>query len=478
VGGAPPTFVERIFHYARLRPEQPAIIIADRLVTYDMLAQGVSHVEERLRALGLAPGEVACVALASPIRHLIVSLALLRLGQPSLSAETPEQIIALKLPVSAYFQDPGGELTPGLRRFMVDEDWFVGPRRAVAPAHGFASQDALCRVDVSSGSTGAPKAIWLSAEDFHRRLMAHVVADALGVRGRVLNLVRLSGAWGFRIALNALATGGALLCAESPRQALQMAAANQVDAIVASTQQVRDLVREQKRAPIPCPSVKALVFGGGLATRALLNEARAWLCAQAIVLYGATEAGTLATAPVDQLMNEDGAIGYPLPGVDIEIVGPDDHPLPTGATGAVRVRTSAMGRPFPSGVGVYPSLRGGWFYPGDLGRLTESGMLVLEGRASEVINSGGVKRAPDMIEEIVLRHPNVADAAAFGAVGADGIEEVNLAIVERAPIAERQLVDWCGERGVEVARVFAVESLPRTPLGKIRRDELKAALIG
>jgi acyl-coenzyme A synthetase/AMP-(fatty) acid ligase len=83
-----------------------------------------------------------------------------------------------------------------------------------------------------------------------------------------------------------------------------------------------------------------------------------------------------------------------------------------------------------------------------------------------------------MIEEVVLRHPNVAEAAAFGAFGADGIEEVNLAIVARAPIAERQLVDWCGERGVEIARVFAVESLPRTPLGKIRRDELKATLIG
>ena len=87
----------------------------------------------------------------------------------------------------------------------------------------------------------------------------------------------------------------------------------------------------------------------------------------------------------------------------------------------MRVRTLAMGEPYPPRPkDEHPSLRGGSFYPGDRGRLTKEGMLILEGRASEIINTGGVKRAPELIEELVLRHPNVAEAAAFGAVGADG----------------------------------------------------------
>ena len=77
-----------------------------------------------------------------------------------------------------------------------------------------------------------------------------------------------------------------------------------------------------------------------------------------------------------------------------------------------------------------------------------------------------------------MRHPNVVEAAAFGALGADGIDEIHLAVAARAPIAERPLIDWCSERGLAVARVFFVESLPRTPLGKIKRDELKASLMG
>lgn len=455
------------------------MVLPDRLVTFDMLAQGILRAETRIRDLALAPGEIVGVTLANPIRHLAVSAALHRLGQPGLSVERCEDAVALKLPVRVFLEDAGAALIPGLRRILVDEDWFAGPRLPVAPAPGFPGEDAICRVDISSGSTGVPKAVRLSEARFRRLLVGLQAGDAMGARGRVLNLVRLNGAWGFRFTAHALSSGYTVVFADAPRQTLQMAAAYSVEAIVASTQQVRDLVREQTRAPVPLPSLKTLMFGGGLATRALIAEARARLCAQTIVQYGANEVGSISVTPADLLMGHEGAIGYPQLGVMLEIVDADGQPVAPGAVGVVRLRTPSMGQPFPpETAGEHPSLRGDWFYPGDLGRLTEDGMLVLEGRANEVINSGGVKRAPELIEEVVLRHPNVAEAAAFGALGPDGIEEVNLAIVARAPIAERHLVEWCGERGVEVARVFAVDSLPRTPLGKIRRDEIKARLVG
>jgi acyl-coenzyme A synthetase/AMP-(fatty) acid ligase len=474
------SFVDDILHYARLRPEQPAIILPDRLVSYDMLAQGIVHAEARISSLELKPDELVCVTLASPIRHLIVVAALFRLGRPSLSAASVDEIVGLKFPARVYLEDAGGALTPGLRRILVDEDWFAGPRLPIRPALGFASEGSLCRVGFSSGTTGVPKAVWFSAADYRRIVgEAHKVSDALGVRGRVLNLLRTSGGWGLALTAHALSSGGTVVFADSARQALQMASAYQVDAIVASTQQVRDLVREQTRAPIPCPSVKALMFAGALAPPALMIEARARLCAQAIVLYGATEAGAVAVTPVDLVMGVEGAVGYPQTGVTLEIVDADDRPLARGVSGVVRMRTPSMAQPFPLGAkDAHPGLRGGWFYPGDRGRLTEDGMLALEGRTNEVINTGGVKRAPELIEEVVLSHPNVAEVAAFGAVGTDGIEEVNLAVVARAPIAERHLIDWCAERGLGVARVFAVDSLPRTPLGKVRREELKANLIG
>jgi len=473
--GAPATFADRILHHARLCPEQPAIILVDRLVTFDMLAQGILCAEARIGDLDLAQDEVVCVTVASPIRQLILSAALFRLGQPSMAADTAEEIIALNLPVRTYLQDPGDALTPGFRRLLVDEDWFAGPRRSVAPARPFASEDALCRVDVSSGSTGRPKAAWMSVGGFRRLVRGLEAGDAVGVRGRVLNLLRLSGTWGFRVSAHLLTNGDTLVCANSARQALQMAAAYRVDAIVGSTQQVRDLVREQTRAAVPLPSVKALLVGGARTSPDLLKEARAHLCTQVSIQYGATEVGSMSVTPADVLPEVEGATGYAQPGVVIEIVDDQDRPLPAGAAGIVRVRAPAMTRGFPRD-DSHTNLRGGWFYPDDRGRLTEEGMLILEGRVSEVINSGGAKHAPEGIEELVLRHPNVADVAAFGVRGEGGVEEINLAVVTRAPIAEGHLIDWCAERGLEVARVFVVDALPRTAMGKTRRDELKASL--
>jgi acyl-coenzyme A synthetase/AMP-(fatty) acid ligase len=478
-GEAVRTFADDILFQARMRPEQPAIALSDRIATYAMFARGVTSVEARLRALRLAPDELVAVALANPIRHLVVVAALFRLGQPSVSIEHPERVPDLRLSVRRCLQEAGATMTPGVAPVAVDDGWFNAPPAAPQAGPGFARRDALCRIEISSGSTGRPKAIASTVEEFAQRLEAQRVADSLGVRDRVLMLIGLTSGWGFRAAVGVLANGGSLVFAGAPSDALQMAAAYRVDALVASTAQARDLVQESKRTPLTGIALRAALVGGGLPTRALLTEARARLCVQMVVQYGATETGPIAITPADMLMEEEGATGYPLPGVTIEIVDAADRLLPTGESGVVRVRTPAMGRAFPPGSdGAHPNLRGGWFYPGDRGRLTADGMLALEGRASEVINAGGAKRAPELIEEIVLRHPNVVEAAAFGALGADGIDEIHLAVAARAPIAERPLIDWCSERGLAVARVFFVESLPRTPLGKIKRDELKASLMG
>jgi len=474
----PLTFADHILYHARGRPERPAIILPDRIATYDMMAQGMLRVEDRIRALGLAPGEVVCVSLKNTIRHMIVTAALFRLGFPTLSAWTPEDIIPLKLPVRTYLQDAGELLHPGLRQILVGDEWFEGERRALSTAPGFVSDDALCRIEITSGATGVPKAVCVTAREFYLRVLQYYVAMSMGLGERLLGLVRLNSAWGFRVAARTMLAGGTLVGADSPREALLMVSVYRVDSIIASTQQVRDLVREQTRAPIPCPSLRAVLLGGALPTRALLLEARAKLCEQVFVQYGATELGPIAIAAAERLMDVEGASGYALPGVRVEIVDAQDRPLPADSDGVVRVHVRPMARPYPLDSGhIDPQQRDGWFYTGDRGRLTKEGLLILEGRTSEVINSGGVKRAPELIEEIVLRHPNVAEAAAFGAPGPDGIEEVNLAIVARTPISPEHLIEWCAARGLEVAQVFAVDALPRTPMGKIRRDELKSRLM-
>jgi long-chain acyl-CoA synthetase len=145
----------------------------------------------------------------------------------------------------------------------------------------------------------------------------------------------------------------------------------------------------------------------------------------------------------------------------------------------VRIRATCQGAPYPpERAAENTSFRDGWFYPGDLGRYGADGLLVLSGRTSEVINVGGLKLAPEVIEEALRKHPSVAEVAAFGNMGDGGLEEIYVALVPSRPVADDHLIAWCAERGLPLKRVFMVEELPKTPSGKIHRDLLKRRLLG
>lgn len=473
---APRTFADFIFHHARTRPEKPAIILADRVATFGMMAQGMLRVEERVRALRLVPHELVGIAIENPIRHMIVAAALFRLGHPMISATKIADVTPLRLPVSIFLQGEPQPLIAGLRQVMVGEEWFIGDQIDFdgTPANGFESDQSICRVDLSSGTTGRPKALSLTVNAFHDWMANYYTAIGLGSWDRILLLPGLNSSWGFTMAAHALAAGRTMLRAATPRVSLQMIAVYGVEALVTSTQQLRELVRVQTQAPVPCTALRTVMTAGGLMSRALLFEARAKICSSIVNQYGSTEAGSTAYALADQLADIEGATGYVVPGAQVEIVGEGGEQRPRGSEGIVRVRARWQAQPFPPD--ATSDFSDGWFYPGDRGRLTNDGLLILSGRTSDVINAGGLKLAPDVIEEIVLGHPNVADAGAFGLLGTSGIEEIHVAIVPRAPLSERHLIEWCAERNLPVTRVYLVDTLPKTALGKIQRNELRRRL--
>lgn len=476
---ASPTFADFILHHALTRPEKPAIILADRVATYDMMAQGMLRVEDRIRALKLAPHELVCIAVESPIRHMIVAAALFRLGHPVVSAAKAVEIFH-RLPVSIALQGEPETLVPGRRQILVGDDWFVGERRPmVAGSSGrFDNDQAICRIDLSSGTTGRPKALSLTVRAFHEFLANYHSAIGLGSWDRLLSLPGLTSAWGFTLAAHALFAGKTLLRALTPRDTLQMIAVYGAEALVTSSQQLRELVREQTQAPVACPSLRVIMTAGGLISRSLMLEARARLCNTIVNQYGSSEAGSTAYALADQLENVEGATGYVVPGAEVEVVDENNNRLPPNTDGILRVRVDWQAQPFPPGSPEADTdFRDGWFYPGDRGRMMPDGLLILSGRTSEVINAGGHKMAPELIEEILLRHSAVTDAGAFGIMGASGIEEICVAIVPRAPLSEAHVIEWCAERNVPVSRVFTVKTLPKTALGKIQRSELKRQLL-
>ena len=196
--------------------------------------------------------------------------------------------------------------------------------------------------------------------------------------------------------------------------------------------------------------------------------------------YGMTEAShQMASNPLPSRgEHRAGSVGLGT-GVEIGIMDEAGALLPAGATGEIVIR----GPNVVDGYANNPEASAaafseGWFRTGDQGFLDPAGYLTLTGRLKEMINRGGEKIAPREIDDVLLEHPAVAEAVAFGVPHEAWGEEVAAAVVIRAPVTEKELLAHCRERlaDFKVPRVLhIVEAIPRTATGKIQRRSVAAA---
>ena len=153
-----------------------------------------------------------------------------------------------------------------------------------------------------------------------------------------------------------------------------------------------------------------------------------------------------------------------------------DRPLPRGKEGIVRVRTAQaadcyLGDPETSA----RHFRGGWFYPGDVGYLREDDLLVVTGRQETLLNVGGDKINPEIVEEVLAAFPAIADVAVLNIPNELGIEEIYALIVTNKAFDEAELRKHCAQRLQAIfipVRFIAVEKIPRNDMAKIERGQL------
>ena len=196
--------------------------------------------------------------------------------------------------------------------------------------------------------------------------------------------------------------------------------------------------------------------------------------------YGMTEAShQMASNPLPPAERKAGSVG-PGTGVKISIMDADGNHLVTGQRGEVVIQ----GPNVVSGYENNPeanavSYTNGWFRTGDQGYLDENGYLVLTGRIKELINRGGEKIAPREIDEVLLKHPAVAEALAFGFPHKSWGEEVAAAVVLREPQEEAAILAYCRLHLADFKcpkKIYIVETIPRTATGKIARGAVAKAL--
>lgn len=198
--------------------------------------------------------------------------------------------------------------------------------------------------------------------------------------------------------------------------------------------------------------------------------------------YGMTEAAhQMASNPLPPRGRVPGSVGPATGTVRISIMDQEGNHLAPGERGEVVIQGANVFHGYEGNPEANAkSFAEGWFRTGDQGYLDESGYLHLTARLKELINRGGEKIAPRAIDEVLLKHPAVAEAVAFGCPHPVWGEEVAAAVVLKNVADEAALLKHCREHLAEFEcpkKLYILESIPKTGSGKIQRGVVAASVL-
>ncbi len=163
----------------------------------------------------------------------------------------------------------------------------------------------------------------------------------------------------------------------------------------------------------------------------------------------------------------------------MQILGPGDEKLPTGQEGEIVVRSPVIMKGyFKDDEKTASAFRDGWLRTGDIGKLDEEGYLYFVDRIKDMIKTGGENVASTDVEEAILKHPSVAEAAVIGLYHPVWQEAVT-AVISTIPgetVTPEEIIDHCKKKIAVYKvpkKVIILEDLPKSNVGKILKKDLK-----
>jgi acyl-CoA synthetase (AMP-forming)/AMP-acid ligase II len=321
----------------------------------------------------------------------------------------------------------------------------------------------LIHVFTTSGSSGAAKGIRFNREVKEARVRARLWQYGLEAKSRLLIAMPPSTSSGFFVAEAAFRVGATVLMFDhqDPERYLQ-----QATHMIILPLHLRALCERIRSKPRQGPRCKVFVVGATLShdMRAL---ASATLNAEVVEAYGTTETAWLAEIT-------ESAVGEILPTVRLQVVDDAGGVLPVGAVGEIRARTPEMGLGYLDDAQTASSFRDGWYYTGDLGRMRSNGRIEVLGRRDHLMNLGGIKVSPELIEDILAPLFLARDLAACSIADAHGIEQLIIVCADpahRLAALNEQITRVLGNN-LGVISIAFVNHIPRTANGKVQRAAL------
>lgn len=399
---------------ARTRPDHSAVEADDGTSTYAELDERASELARRLR---VSDGQAVPAAARAT------------LGFAALLHALPRRGAALE-PLPPADQAPGVPL---------------GEAQPVKLRNDHPTE-AVHTVIRTSGTTGSPKRVELTFANHAAGVAA--AADAVGLdhADRWLCPLPLHHVGGLNVLVRCAAHATTAVLHER-FDADRVRAVLEAGEVTLASLVPTMLARLRHAGLRRAPNLRAIALGGGPIPAGLLEWAdEAGI--PVVPVYGMTETCSQVVA---------GVPGRPLTGAELKI----------GAGEEILVRGPMVS---PTALAA-----DGWLHTGDRGRLDGEGRLHVQGRLKDLIVTGGENVSPADVEQALLAHPAVSDAAVVGLPDEDWGEAVSAFVVLETPTSPTELIEWCRPRLAAHAipkRVEPVEGLPRNAAGKLLRDQV------
>jgi acyl-CoA synthetase (AMP-forming)/AMP-acid ligase II len=477
--------------------DHPALVVPESGATlsYAALHRALDRAAGRLAALGAGEGDRVALVAANGPALIVAFLAVVSLGaaaaplNPALSvAELTAELDDLR--ASRLLHDGSAAATAA-----------AAAAAAAVPASVFALEDALLRIDGqagepvkdagtpdalalllhTSGTTSKPKTVPIR----QRNLVASAgaVARTYGLTGEdvtmcVMPLFHVHGL--VAAVLGTLSTGGTVVLPRFRPSVFWDDVARHGATWYTAVPTIHSRLLTRALG-LPAPPEHRLRFVRSCSAplpTAVWQRYEETIGVPLVEAYGMTEAAhQMASNPLPPGERRPGTVGRPT-GVEIAALDDDWQPVAAGADGEVAVRgPSVVDHYLGNPAATASSFRDGWFRTGDVGKLSADGYLTLVGRLKELINRAGEKVSPYEVEDVLLTHPAVAEAAAFPVPDEKYGEQVGAVVVLRGDATARELAAHCADRLAAFkrpARVTILPEIPKGPTGKIQRRTLAA----